>query len=582
LKPIFRLAASIISNTSRCQSEVQIQIRMMADRQCPSFSQSPSPLLGTTYNRPRSLYLTEWAIWSTLAVGRYALWVLDLYQPYFGVLLIFFWSMFDSCLLSFQTLYTFTNNVLFQHREHFLEKAERKSDAKQISHVLTILHYKEPKELLMGLVQSLAEQEAAGKKYLFLAMEKSTPERQEKINEIVSKYKDSFVDIRYTIHELRPGEIPGTGSNHFEAQVAAQKYFANEDEETRNNVIFSKFDCNMRLSGPLLQEIESVWCGLDESQRLGVSFMPNVFWSADIPDSERSFLEKFISFAMSVSSNMAPFSMSFVSGSLNGAVQAGYTPPGLLSEDELTFSKKMLLLPNARTYRLSSCIMKVFYPAKAESLDFGGNIFMPKLERWFIGWIEVHAYLSQWIFGRIGLPDHPPVQYPCKGFGVLFLTFTRLYCAFCLPIQTLPMAFVCHNVWNLWKSDPEQYWWLRVFLIGNMVMLLINFSLNAISIVRIQWRLYHRFDCLKWSHSTALIQLLGTPLLFWFPLRILYVFFIQGIRNRPIVHTAQTDAPKRKVVGKPAMKGGMKVRPLTAHEKEALAPLLNSIVSENV
>jgi hypothetical protein len=517
------------------------------------------------------LYLTNFAIWTSLGLGRYLLWFLDLYQPYFGVLLIFFWSVFDGFLFLFQTSYVFMNNILYQHSDRYLvQKAEAHLDAKEISHVLTILHYKEPTELLQGLVKGLAEQEAEGKKYLFLAMERSTPDQQEKINWILSNYGDSFDDIRYTIHDLRPGEIPGTGSNHFEAQVAAQKYFANKGLSTEN-VMFTKFDCNMRISGPLLQEMETVWCRLTESQRLSVSFMPNVFWSADIPDDERSFIEKFISFSMSVSSNMAPFSMSFVSGSLDGVCKVGYTPPGMLSEDELTFSKKMLLLPGATTYRLSSCIMKVFYPATAPSWDFGGTVFMPKLERWFIGWIEVHAYLSQWLFGRCALPDHPPVRYPAKGYGVLFLTLTRLYCAFCLPLQTVPMLFVARAVWNLWESDPEEYWWLGGLLFTNLVTLALNMSLNFLSIARIQWRLYHRFDCLKWSHSTALIQILGMPLLCWFPLKILWAFLKQGLRNRPIVHTANTDGLKN-VVTKPLK--GAKVRPLTAEQKEALVPLL--------
>ena len=51
----------------------------------------------------------------------------------------------------------------------------------------------------------------------------------------------------------------------------------------------------------------------------------------------------------------------------------------------------------------------VFYPPEVSSNLFGGKVFLPKLERWFVGWIEVHAYLMSWLFGRCGL----------QGFDVL-------------------------------------------------------------------------------------------------------------------------------------------------------------------
>mmetsp|Transcript_80610 Transcript_80610/g.142732 ORF Transcript_80610/g.142732 Transcript_80610/m.142732 type:complete len:556 (-) Transcript_80610:150-1817(-) len=548
----------------------------MLDKECPQFSHPPSPLLGTTYSRPRVLYLTAWFIWSSLAIGRYLFLALNLYQPYLGTCIVFFWSLLDGFVLVLQTLNTFVNNCLFQHRGRWLRKTGRQLDAKQISHVLTILHYKEPKEQLYDLVQAIAEQEAEGKKFLFIGMERGTPEQQEKINEIVSKHEHSFADIRYCIHDLRPGEISGTGSNHFNVQVAAEQYFSNEDPAIRNNVIFTKFDCNMRLAGPLLQEIESVWCTLDESKRTGISFMPNVFWSADVPDNERSFLEKYCAFAMSVSANMAPFSMAFVSGSLNGVIQAGYTPPGLLSEDELTFAKRMCMVPHAATYRLSSCIMKVFYPPREQSYRFGGNIYVPKLERWFVGWVEVHAYLLSWLCGRWGLPDHPRVRNPGKALGVLFLSVSRLYSSFCFPIQTIPSTFVNKAVWNLLQSDPEEYWWLKAFLALSFLNLVLNFAMYLQQIVRIQWRLYHRFDCLKWSHSTAVIQILGTPLIFLLPLRLLWTFFTHGIRNRPVVHTAQMDELKWNAQGvncKPLK--GATACPINSTENSVLKPLLS-------
>lgn len=69
----------------------------------------------------------------------------------------------------------------------------------------------------------------------------------------------------------------------------------------------------------------------------------------------------------------------------------------------------------------------------------------------------------------------------------------------------------------------------------------IYFMLGSIQMLRVQWRLYHKFDCLKWSYSTILAILLGTPILMFFPLRLLWCYFIHGIRNKPVVHTANLD-----------------------------------------
>jgi len=285
------------------------------------------------------------------------------------------------------------------------------------------------------------------------------------------------------------------------------------------------------------------WCTVDASQRLGITFMPNVVWSADIADSHRSFLERSCSVAMSVASNIGPFSMAFVSGALEGAIQAGYTPPGLLSEDELMFTKKMCLLPRASTYRLSSIIMKVFYPPEADSKEFGGKVYVPKLERWFAGWVEVHAYLSTWLFGRRGLKDHPPIAYPLRTFGVLVLTVFRLYSSFIAPLSALPSMFVLQRNWSMYFSGEDLIDDTLLFYLLRCQSLIsgIFFMLGSIQMLRVQWRLYHKFDCMKWSYSTILAILMGMPLLMYFPLRLLWCFFIHGIRNRPVAHTANLD-----------------------------------------
>mmetsp|Transcript_111310 Transcript_111310/g.197142 ORF Transcript_111310/g.197142 Transcript_111310/m.197142 type:complete len:568 (-) Transcript_111310:173-1876(-) len=506
----------------------ELEIGMCAKPEVYRFPEggAPSRVLGTTYQNPRFLYLTEWLLWTSVAVGRYLLCLFDLR-------LLVMWGLMDTCLMFMNAAGVLFKNIRFHHCQRYLNITP-KTDAKEITHVLAILHYKEPAEQLYDLVEQLAEQPAQGKKVIMIGMEESTPDQTEKMQRIHEIAGKACSEIMITVHSLQPGEIPGTGSNHFLCQITAEKHF-----EDKSNVIFSKFDCNMRISGPLLQEIEAVWCSEDPSKRRGLTFMPNVFWSADIPDKERSMAELVCSFGMSVSANIAPYSMSFVSGSLIGAIEAGYTPPGLLSEDELMFSKKVAIIPDATTYRLSSSIMKIFYPSKCISSTFSEKVFMPKLERWYVGWIEVHAYLLTWL--TVGIKDHPRVTHPLKTTGVLFLTFFRMYTAFVLPVSIAPMGLVYHYAWREAEHD-----------MGMGRILMVQFSITAcawlvivFTALSIQRRMYKNFECLQFHWKSLIAYVVGNFAFVIFPFRILWCYLKHGLKNQPVVHTAQSDEVKK-------------------------------------
>lgn len=204
------------------------------------------------------------------------------------------------------------------------------------------------------------------------------------------------------------------------------------------------------------------------------------------------------------------------------------------------FVKKMTMVPRAATYRLSSCVMKIFYPPKVGSGDFILKVFNPKMERWFTGWLEVHAYLLSWLFGRCGLPDHPPVKCPGKCVGALFMSFLRMYTAFVVSLGALPNSIlVLPRVWFLLdKFYPSFH--SPVFSTYTAVSLT-SLVLTISQVMRIQWRFYQRFDCLKWSWWTVPSIISGVPLYVLFLVRILVVFLVNGLRNRPVVHTANAD-----------------------------------------
>jgi hypothetical protein len=401
-------------------------------------------------------------------------------------------------------------NSCCHHRQRYLAAKRKELSAEQVTHCLAILHYNEPEYQLYNLVRELAQQYTEGKKVLIIGMEDGTSNKTAKLQKIEELWGGSFDTILYTIHVLRPGEVPGTCSNHFEVQVAADVYFAD-----KTNVIMSKFDCNMRISGELLCEIETHWCSLDIDRRHSVTFMPNVCWSADVPDNSRSLWEISTALAMCGSGNTLPFAMSFVSGSLAGAIEAGYTPHSLLAEDELMYSKKAVLLKDAHTCRLSSTVMKIFYPQEVSSKTFVTDIYLPKVERWWLGWLEVHGYLLSWLFGR--LKDHPPVRSSTKTVSVIFVSVMRMYISFVSSLGLLPSSAVGFFGWRDYSQDRMCY----ILLVSQLIAVVLYYLVSVLSLVMIWRRLYNSFDFLKLSWKKLPAAVIWGPLSTMVPLHIL-------------------------------------------------------------
>ena len=230
--------------------------------------------------------------------------------------------------------------------------------------------------MIIQLVQDLARLKTLGaRKVLCLAMENPgrtdvvralCTEKFEDAEGLVMPLFDAFSEVLVSIHRLRAGEVAGTGSNHCHAQLCAYRYFAAQENAgvSPEQVLFSKFDANTLVAGPLLEEMESVFCFHCKGReaRNGSSFMPVVCWSAVCEDKSRSWLERAVALSMVSTATLLPFSISWVGGSLGGICEAGHTCPSLLPEDELSFFVRVGMLPKARNFRLSSSVVKIFFP----------------------------------------------------------------------------------------------------------------------------------------------------------------------------------------------------------------------------
>jgi len=371
-------------------------------------------------------------------------------------------------------------------------------------HCCAVLLYNEPLEMVADLVADVLAQPTRGTKVLVLGMEKGTKNKEayiSRVQELIDnhnkslketglapdeqdstllmnmgeysgiqqstsqdlmscstaasetkregeRYSRSISHFLYTVHELRDGEIAGTGSNHFQTQVAAEQFFP---KELHNNVIFTKLDANVRMSRNCLAEIESCYSTLSENERLGATYFPPIIWTSPEKDANRTMAEFTVSNFLAVAAvGIVDYQMSFVSGSLKGLIQAGYTCASLLPEDENLHTRKIMTIPSeyVKTYRVNACALKLFFPiyvdketkkmvkvedyqeqadleageasqrsllAKKEkttyfkevtettqqhitSWQFLTQVFLPKAKRWQLGNCENVAFTLHWLF----------------------------------------------------------------------------------------------------------------------------------------------------------------------------------------
>eukprot|EP00746_Dinoflagellata_sp_MGD_P087325 gnl/MRDRNA2_/MRDRNA2_34649_c0_seq1.p1 gnl/MRDRNA2_/MRDRNA2_34649_c0~~gnl/MRDRNA2_/MRDRNA2_34649_c0_seq1.p1 ORF type:complete len:520 (-),score=77.16 gnl/MRDRNA2_/MRDRNA2_34649_c0_seq1:29-1588(-) len=456
-------------------------------------------LLKVSPTRPRILYgVAFFAIIGSLVL-KAALWQ---YAALHAV----------DALVAFLSVITVGYNIIMEHMKEppLRQSAQEKLD---LTHCLVVLHANEPENLVYRIVEQLAHQRARGAKVLLLAMEASTKHQCAKIQTIKERFQNYFDDIIVSVHQLKEGEVVGTGSNHFEAQRVAAQYFDHPEK-----VILSKFDANLCIAGQnLLQEIEAHWLQSDATTRTGITFIPRVCWSMATTDSKRCTAEVSASALTNPFLCLAPYAMSFVSGSLAGAMRVGYTPPSLLAEDELLYTKKALLLESAKSCRLSTVVLKYYEEKEVSSVTFIRDMYLSKLKRWIVGWVETQDYLLRWTAGMI---EGHPILSRRRVAQVLLRNTLQYYMFFVMPFN----GFFCFAF-----GAPAS-----IFIAVQLFIHVLIFLLTGM----VQLKLYQSFDFLAIDWKTLPYLLAGSqtlyPILPWY---MLYIFIKHSIRDKPVAHT---------------------------------------------
>jgi len=95
----------------------------------------------------------------------------------------------------------------------------------KVQHIVVMPTYKEPLELLMETISSVANQTVAHSIIMTVGMEEKTPLQEEKKKAIRERFGKTFKALVFAVHPSgTPGEIPGACSNRNYAARAAVKY----------------------------------------------------------------------------------------------------------------------------------------------------------------------------------------------------------------------------------------------------------------------------------------------------------------------------------------------------------------------
>jgi hypothetical protein len=202
-----------------------------------------------------------------------------------------------------------------------------------------------------------------------------------------------------------------------------------------------------------------------------------------------------------------------------------------LAEDELVYTKKKLLLDNAKSVRLSAIYLKTHEARDMSSKDFILKVYMSKVKRWIVGWVETQDYILRWAVGAID--GHPSLSRRRVAQVVLRNVF-QWYMFFVMPFNSFFMLTL--------GAPPGS------FAVGLQVL---TYTITIFLVFLYQKHLYESFDFLAFDWTTIPRLVAGSqafyPLIPWF---MLWVFAKQSILDQRIGHSpAPSTSPKKEHKG---------------------------------
>lgn len=168
----------------------------------------------------------------------------------FPVQLAYFIIFFDVYFLwkSFflmSTAFVGSRKIRKTEAEDWLKKSKGLKNFDKMHHLIIIPSYTESASKLSRTIDTLKNQTFPSERlHIYLALEKREPHVEEKAENLVSIFKDSFGTFTYTLHPDVEGEIKGKSSNQAYAVKEAYKYLVEKKKLDLDYITVSSVDAD--------------------------------------------------------------------------------------------------------------------------------------------------------------------------------------------------------------------------------------------------------------------------------------------------------------------------------------------------
>ncbi|CAF1084281.1 unnamed protein product [Rotaria sordida] len=284
--------------------------------------------------------------------------------------------------------------ILYLNRYRDFLKDVDKSSSKHIRHIVAIICYKEPVDLIARSIQTIADQTEVHRITMVISFEERTPNKEEKCEFLEKKFiQCGFERIIFTIHPYGlPNEIPGKCSNsNYGLRMAVQQMAINDNDT--DNILITTCDADSKFSPEYISALAYKY--LKEKQpALSTVYQSPLFYNWKLDG--LSFVSRVTGLLRSLLmlGALIPFNintMSIFSYSLSLAQKGNYIHPAYQMDDIICLIRWMGV--TKQRLRISMIPVPVLSgPTNGETIEKEIIEWTRQARRWTIGAIEVFHY----------------------------------------------------------------------------------------------------------------------------------------------------------------------------------------------
>ncbi|VDP22904.1 unnamed protein product [Heligmosomoides polygyrus] len=344
-----------------------------------------------------------------------------------------------------------------------------------VKHLVGICIYKEPLQLVMDTVESIASQPDAKRKITCLiGMEGGTPDKEEKKRQLHEKYDSRFDRFIVTFHPKGlPGDIPGKCSNFNYSsrqavkQLRLDKEYPLEKSDHKVELLVTTGDCDSIFGERYFDALEEDYWKLTEEQRQYTVWQSPLFYCINIHKSPffvrvTGLLRAFFMMGYLIPWNIN--TMSIFSLTLKLFEEGEYTHPGYQMDDIIALIRWSLAVRR-------KCVIRAIPVATLSGPTSGKNYvdewyeWARQIRRWTIGAAEVFHYF---VIKFFRLPASVSFLFAAKFvfyYGFL-LCIASMYTIVAPLVTPAMLSAVDHGVWGLVIPSKDVFTWIMLGFLG--------------------------------------------------------------------------------------------------------------------